>query len=303
MQQSEAYGERFGGKFGLQSAPVLITRTLRNSEIATTEIRSDNPRIGLTESIAREDAYLIGLQLRDYPDHLYWEDGKQAPRNDLRAGECVLYDLKRDPVVHIDKPFHSVHFYIPRSAFNAIADESDTPRIGELAYAPGAGVADATIQYLGSSLLEAFAQPELVSRAFLDHVTLAVAVHIAQRYGGMRLHARPKGGLASWQEKRAMDMIDANLGGDISLRELAAECGLSRSHFARAFRSSTGLSPHQWLLRRRVEFAKTMLKKSRYTICDVALASGFSDQSHFTRVFTRVTGVSPGVWRLSTTIA
>ena len=300
MQKSEAYGDKFGEKFGLEAAPVLMTRTLRNAEIAATEVKSDNPRIGLTDSIAREDGYLVGLQMRDYPDHKYWEDGKHAPHSSLRAGETVLYDLKRDPIVLIDKPFHSVHFYLPRAALNAIADDADAPDIGELAYSPGAGVADTTIQSLGNSLLAAFERPEQVSRVFVDHVTLAVGVHVAQRYGGMRSHApRPQGGLASWQERRAKELLEASLGGDVSLRALAAECGLSRSHFARAFRISTGAAPHQWLLQRRVERAKTMLKDSGRTLSDIALACGFADQSHFTRVFTRTVGVSPGAWRRS----
>ena len=300
MSQSEAYGDKFGDKFGLDTAPVLITRTLRNAEIAATEIRSDNPRTGLTGSIAREDAYLVGLQIRDYPAHQYWEDGKHAPESSLRAGDTVLYDLKRDPVVLIDKPFHSVHFYLPRAALDSIADEADAPRIGELAYSPGAGVADTTIQCLGDSLLAAFSRPAQVSRVFVDHLTLAVGVHVAQAYGNMRTaKRRAQGGLASWQQRRATELIEANLGGDISLRALAAECGLSRSHFVRAFRASIGQAPHQWLLQRRVERAKALLRDATQTIADVALSCGFADQSHFTRVFTRTVGTSPGAWRRS----
>lgn len=303
MSQSEAYGDKFGDKFGLEAAPVLITRTLRNAEIAATEIRSDNPRIGLTDSIAREDAYLVGLQVRDYPEHEYWEDGRHAPQSSLRAGDTVLYDLKRDPVVLIDKPFHSVHFYLPRAALNAIADDSDAERISELAYSPGAGVADTTMQCLGNSLLAAFSRPEQVSRVFVDHMTLAVGIHVARTYGSMRARARrAQGGLASWQERRVRDLIEANLSGDISLRALAAECGLSRSHFVRAFRASMGQAPHQWLLQRRIERAKTLLQGAGHTIADVALACGFADQSHFTRVFTRTVGNSPGAWCRSVTV-
>ena len=85
MHESDAFGDKFGDKFGLETAPVLITRTLRNAEIAVTEIRSDNPGIGPTDSIRREDAYLVGLQIRNYPNHEYWEDNGCAPR--VRSGQ------------------------------------------------------------------------------------------------------------------------------------------------------------------------------------------------------------------------
>lgn len=297
MQDSEAFGDKFGDKFGLETAPVLITRTLRSAEIAVTEIRSENPRIGLTDPIAREDAYLVGLQIRDYPDHDYWEDGKYISRTSLHAGETVLYDLKRDPVVLIDKPFHSVHFYLSRTALDAIADDAEAQPIGELAYQPGAGIADQVIADLGMSLLFAFARPEQASCVFVDHVTLAVGVHVAHSYGGMRVRRRVPGQLALWQEKRAKERLEASLDGDVSLRTLAAECGLSRSHFSRAFRVTTGMAPYQWLLHRRIERAQDLLRNTRQTIAEVALSCGFADQSHFTRIFTRIVGASPDAWR------
>jgi AraC-like DNA-binding protein len=298
MGTSEAYGDKFGDKFGLESAPVLITRALGSSEIAVTEVRSDNPRIAPTDSIAREDGYLVGLQIRAYPEHVYWEDGKQAPMTALQAGETVFYDLKRDPVALIDKPFHSIHFYLPRAAFVAVADDANAPAIGELAYQPGAGVPDATIRTLGTALLPAFERPEQANRLFVDHVTLAVAVHVAQAYGGLRAGAeQARGGLAPWQEKRAKELMSADLKGEVPLRVVARECGLSPCHFARAFRKSTGIAPHQWLLRQRVSAAKAMMREPEPALLDVARECGFADQSHFTRVFTRFVGQSPGVWR------
>ncbi len=79
--------------------------------------------------------------------------------------------------------------------------------------------------------------------------------------------------------------------------EAAQQCGLSVSHFARAFKETTGLPPHRWLIRRRVEVAEALLRNSRMSLTEVALTCGFADQSHFTRVFSRVVGISPGAWR------
>jgi AraC-like DNA-binding protein len=78
---------------------------------------------------------------------------------------------------------------------------------------------------------------------------------------------------------------------------IAQECGLSASHFARAFAISVGTPPHQWLLDQRVDLARQLLGESALPIAEIAIQCGFSDQSHFTRVFAAKTGMPPGRWR------
>jgi AraC-like DNA-binding protein len=106
-----------------------------------------------------------------------------------------------------------------------------------------------------------------------------------------------RGGLAPWQARRAKELMNANLNGKLPLSQLAEQCGLSIRHFARAFRQSTGVPPHRWLLGRRIERAKQLLHDPALALAEVALACGFADQSHFTRMFTTVVGLSPGLWR------
>ena len=209
-----------------------------------------------------------------------------------------FYDLKRNPVILLDKPRHTLLFYLPRTALNAIADNANAPRIGDLNYKPGAGISDATILSLGSTILPALSRPDQANRLFVEHVMMAVGAHVAQTYGGMRPVSRPaRGGLASWQEGRAKEILSANLNGDMPLKDVARECRLSVSHFSRAFRRTIGVAPHHWLLTRRIEVAKEKLRDTRLPLSDVALACGFADQSHLTRVFTGMVGVSPGAWR------
>jgi AraC family transcriptional regulator len=197
-----------------------------------------------------------------------------------------------------DGPLHSILWFVPRASLNALADEANVPYVDELRFDPCVGIADETIRHLSASMLPALKTPEQVSRLFADHLTLAFAAHVAQTYGGMEPAARLiKGGLAPWQERRAKEMLVADLTGAIPLAEIAAACGLSSDHFARAFRRSMGLAPHAWLLRARVECAMTLLRQPDRSLSEVALACGFADQSHFTRVFTRQTGQSPGIWR------
>lgn len=276
----------------------MVVRSLRKARISVTELRSDNPLHGMSEPPPRSDAFVVALQVRGYGPHEHWEDGRQIAVSDYHGGDTTIYDLWRDPTFMINAPFHSVHFCLPLAAMNEIADEVGAAHVDDLRYTPGGSVDDSTIRNVGSSLLAAFEHPDRVSRVFVDHVTMAVAAHVAQTYGGMTPRQRaPRGGLAPRTERRAKEIIEANLDGSVGLREIAEECGLSVSHFTRAFRQSTGLTPHVWLLQRRVQVAKDLLRGDRLSLPDIALACGFADQSHFTRVFTRHVSMSPGVWR------
>jgi AraC family transcriptional regulator len=96
-------------------------------------------------------------------------------------------------------------------------------------------------------------------------------------------------------------MIRQKLDGDIHLADLAGECGLSVSHFTRAFRKSFGMSPYRWLLERRIDRAKSLLATGDLPLADIALQAGFSDQTTFTRAFGRIVGDSPARWRRAVT--
>ena len=295
---ADAYGRNLGTKYGAEDAPAIVTRSLHSTEIAVTEICVHRPSGRLSDPIPRVDAYMICLMLRDIPNNAYWEDGRQVSAYSLQAGEVTIHDLKREPLAVIDQPIHSLLCYIPSAALNMLADQANVPRISELRYKPGVGVFDETIRHIGLSLLPALQTPDQVSPLFTDHMTLALAAHCAQTYGGMQtLSERLKGGLAPWQEKRSKEMLAGNLSGATPLHEIAKACGLSVSHFSRAFHKSTGLAPHAWLLQARVESAKAMLRSGHASLSAIARACGFADQSHFARVFTSWVGLSPGAWR------
>jgi AraC family transcriptional regulator len=292
------YGRNLGGKFGAEDAPCIVTRSLQYAEIAVTEVCVDRPLGRLSDPLPCVDAYMVCLLLRDLPSNCYWEDGRQVAALSLRAGQTTIHDLRREPRALMDKPIHSLLCHLPSSAFNVLADQANVPRISEVRYKPGEGIFDETIRHIGFSLLPALRTPDCVSRLFTDYVTLALAAHTAQTYGGMQTVSRPlKGGLAPWQERRSKEMIAGDLTGATPLHEIAKACGLSVSHFSRAFRRSTGLAPHAWLLQARVESAKALLRKQDASLSTVARACGFADQSHFSRVFTCRVGLSPGAWR------
>jgi AraC family transcriptional regulator len=301
MTPAGAFGQKLGQPLNLKDAPSLTTRMPRSAELAVVETRDDNPVPGLCGALPSDDAYLVSVKFRDYPDCQCWERGRCVIKTDIRAGTTYLYDLKRDPRYVIDKPFHSLFFYLPRSALDAVARQAAAPPVGELAYEPGVGHDDTVVRHLGSSLLEALHRPEETNQLFVDHTMLAVTAHVAKRYGGMRRSAElARGGLAPWQAKRACERLESDLAGTLSLEQIASEFELSVSHFSRAFRVSTGLPPHQWLLRQRVNTAKRLMSVRDLPLSEIAISAGFANQSHFTRVFSSVVGVSPAAWRRET---
>jgi AraC family transcriptional regulator len=267
---TEAYGQRLGEAFRIENAPAIVTRALRAADIAVTEIRCDNPLSEMSRPIQREDAFIVALHLRDVPNREYWEDGRLASVCDARAGESSLNDLRREPTILLDKPYHSLAFYLPRAALDAVAEEANAPRIRDLSYKPGVVVNDVTISSLGSLLLPALSHPDQASRLFLDYVLLAFGVHVAQTYGGMRPVSRLlQGGLAPWQERRAKEILLANLEGGVALKEVARECRLSAGHFSRAFRRTVGVPPYSWLNEQRVVLSKDKLRDARLSLSDV----------------------------------
>lgn len=109
--------------------------------------------------------------------------------------------------------------------------------------------------------------------------------------------ARPKIGLVPWRLKRVLAYVDNHLSEAVTLADMAQAAGLSRMHFAAQFRVATGLRPHEYLLKCRIERAQHMMRETREPLVQIALAVGFQTQAHFTTVFRRFVGVSPHRWR------
>ena len=135
-------------------------------------------------------------------------------------------------------------------------------------------------------------------RLFLDSVEQAMAVTLVN---GHAARHRPvqfsRGGLGSARLRRIKELVHAKMEDDLSLDEMAESVGLSTAHFARMFRKSTGETPHQFVLRQRLERAKAMLRAPDSRVLDVAVACGFKTQQHFAQAFRDVWGVSPTEYR------
>jgi AraC family transcriptional regulator len=135
-----------------------------------------------------------------------------------------------------------------------------------------------------------------------DHILQALNHRFVSSYGGIRQASKhTQGGLTAWQVRRATEFLNAHLAEDIDLQQVAEECELSVSHFARAFKVTFGKPPYQWLIKRRIDKAQDLMARSRQSLAEIALQCGFTDQSGLNRSFKRIHGVTPGMWRRTTT--
>ena len=134
---------------------------------------------------------------------------------------------------------------------------------------------------------------------FGDSVVAAIIARISHLCTTSQPMTSRRLGLSRRQLMQVTEFMHDNLSRSIRLAELASLAGLSASQFGRAFKVSTGMTPHKWHLAVRIEYAKRMLEDRQNSLVDVALEAGFCEQSHFTRAFTAANGISPNAWRRS----
>jgi AraC family transcriptional regulator len=296
MTAGTSQGHPLTGAFRQEETGPAV-RTLRKSALGVTEIlsRAAGP---VTGRVANDDAYVVTLHLRRRPPGTIMAEGRRIRAENFHAGNSGIIDLRMQLVSEYGGPFHYISFYLKRQALDAVVADAGAARIGDLRHRPGIGFADPVVRHLLLSIRPGLREESSpLTTVFVDHVAMALVSHMASAYGGMQAPRLPEGGLTSWQERRAKELLDAGLDGVVTLAELAGACRLSARHFARAFRQSTGQSPHRWLVERRLEKAMGLLELSPLSLREIAASCGFSSQSHFTRAFRQATGASPGAWR------
>ncbi|WCK68801.1 helix-turn-helix domain-containing protein [Agrobacterium tumefaciens] len=278
-------------------APYIAMSTLTGGLLAMSRFKCDMAGHGLSDDHVKEDAFMLSSQLRDYQGGL-WLDGERLDFAGSKKGNFTLYDYSRSWRADLQTPFDCVNFHISRRALNSLDDEIGSARLDSFDIAPGADTSDPIVESIVSALVPIFDGFCEANQLLLDYIGTGLLIHLASTYGTSRQRARlSRGGLTPTQLNRAKMLIDANLNGQLTLTDIATECGLSSSYFARAFKMSTGGTPHRWLAQRRIEKAIDLLKNSQLSIKEIASACGFSDQAHFTRAFGEAKGVPPAAWR------
>jgi AraC family transcriptional regulator len=283
-------------RFRVESAPTLTAPTPSKAPIAFTRLRCECTEHGLAGPVPAEASFAFQVILRPIHSWEIWTNRGHAYLPPSGPGDTFLFDLSENPRLELHDPFDMVRFYVSQSSLDSLAYEHGQRRINGL-HAPKFGTPDPVMHGMATALVASMQHPNQGQTMFVEHMALAFHAHASHAYGGVSPDRRQSGGLAPWQLRRACDAMQSELSVNHSISSLASECGLSSRHFARAFKVTTGLTPHEWLMRRRVERARDLLVQSAMELADIALACGFVDQSHLARVFKNIEGQTPGRWR------
>lgn len=286
-------------RFQLARAPTLEARVSGSDAIAFSRIRSERSQPGRSVSPpGGENAFTFQVLLipASFSDLRYGTKVLALPKTQGPGCTC-LFDLSARPTVGLDTEFDNVRFFISQSTIDDLAYARGLRRVGGLAQRI-LGERDPVLFHLAQMLVPALDDPNAASSAFIEYVALSFHEHVITTYGGVPVAGRKRGGgLAPWQVRRAYNFIEAYLDGDPSIASLSRECQVSESYFVRAFHITVGMPPHRWVMKRRIERAKSLMLSSEHSLGEIAVMCGFVDQSHFSRVFVRHTGSSPAKWR------
>lgn len=161
---------------------------------------------------------------------------------------------------------------------------------------PAAAALDTQTYRLIVTLQEALQSPADSERERVSRAGLQLCEHLLERYRQPPAN-RERLSLAPWQERKAKEILSRSLNARLFIADVAEQCAMSRSHFSRAFKKATGMSPQDWALDLRVRRAQELLRDSALPISSISLECGFADQSHFSRTFGRLVGITPKRWR------
>lgn len=267
---------------------------LKAGAVSIVRMRSNSADHNESGPIPQAEAFSVIAQLKSFDSHRLWRSGKLVFEGGHSEGTLAITDLGEEWRCHHRSSFDNVRFNISRQGLSDFSYEAGRPGFKGLDCKQGQ--LDPVVQGLAMALLPALSQPAYASALFIDHILLALQAHLVTRYGGVSLPAERSGGLSARQLNMATAFLASLTAREVTVSDVAAQCGLSTSYFIRAFKKSTGRTPHRWLLEYRAEKARQMLLGTA-SIAEIAVACGFADQSHLTRVFTALNGISPGNWR------
>jgi AraC family transcriptional regulator len=225
--------------------------------------------------------------------------GKSAAIATARPGVVTVIPAGSTSRWDIHKPMHVVQLYLPHRTLERVAGEAGMAAPGDLL--ERTGHTDLITSRLLMSAADALEGNAALDALFRQQLTDLLANRLLAAHAGSPIMSQPVvGGLSPMALRRVIERLRADSDADVSLTALAADAGLSRFHFCRAFKESTGLSPHAWLRQHRLEQAMNMLRDTDESVVSIAAALGYSSQTAFAAAFRKLTSETPSEWRRRT---
>ncbi len=240
--------------------------------------------------------HLITLAL-DNP-HLLMQarDGRVYERHHL-PGDINLMPAGQHSQWRWNKSNGCLHIHVEPQFLQAVAQETEIAT-RQIELASSFSVRDRHLEHIGMSLLAELKSEGLGGQLYVESLANILALHLLRHYSAFK-HIAPEvtGGLSRYTLRQATEYILNHLDEDLALTDIAAAVHLSPSHFARLFKQSTGMTPHQYVIRCRVEEAKRLLSQGKSNIAQIASQVGFANHSHLTYHFKRLIGITPKTLR------
>jgi AraC family transcriptional regulator len=223
-------------------------------------------------------------------------DGKSVAIGTARSGVVTIIPAGSSARWDIPGLVNVVQLYLPHATLQRVAGDADQAGPGNLL--ERTGHPDTIASRLLMSAADTLEGNEYLDALFRHQLTDLLATHLLAAHAGAPTKSEPiTGGLSPMTLRRAIERLRSDSDADVSLAALASDAGLSRFHFCRAFKESTGLSPHAWLRQHRLEQAMNMLRDTGASVASVAAALGYASQTAFAAAFRKLTGETPSDWR------
>ena len=294
IEKKALEGER--DDLGCSVAKLGESRDVFGGFIKFSRKQSASFSVGRVETSASHRGVLIGMSAKTNHQREIFR-GRSFVRQEFGQSTFYIRDFDEDYKADLSGSFDFQLMEISKGRLERLGESVGIADVQELNR--GLYENDPVLAGLLGAIFSASSDRKECSALFVDQISLAIGAHLLQNYGTRSLttmdrHFR----LAARHLSSVTEMIDCNLDGKISVPELALLCdGMPSALFLRAFRETTGQTPHQWLIKRRIEKARDLLLTTNLTLETIAGQCGFADQSHFTRNFTRKVGQAPATWR------
>jgi AraC family transcriptional regulator len=225
-----------------------------------------------------------------------WQSQGKRGRKTIGPGSVLLVSRGTEDSIVFPSAVRRILLNFEPSLLKRAYPEIDTGR--DVEFIDQWGVPDPKVEFIFRALEADLEAGIPAGGLFGESLLCALAVHLQNRYAVIR-PAIPqlRHGLPRARLNRVIEFIEANLHREIGLSDLAEIAGMSAHYFSELFKQSVHLSPHQFVLRRRIDLARTLLHNPEMTVFEASVRSGFADHSHFTKVFRRVVGVTPTAYR------
>ncbi len=226
-----------------------------------------------------------------------WKDGNRRREGTLNPGEFHLLTQGDFNTPRWSQAFDEVSLVLdPQFVADVVKDGLPAKNVE---FATQRSAHDTTIARYAGAFRSELAGDSPNGPLYVETLTIGLALHLLATYAVARPKIPlPRGKLNPFQLRSVVDFIMARLDEDVSLLALAEQANVSPFHFARQFRETVGLTPHQFVLRQRIQKSIAFLKAGRLPLSQVAIESGFYDQAHFTRAFRKVIGTTPAQYSL-----